>query len=309
MKTFSDILLASYQEVPDRVAIYLQHAGQNDLSIMYADLLKQAGGYAQILEAHGIQAGEVVVLILQHSQELVYAFFGAILHGAIPSIMPFLTEKLSPERYRADLSALIGVTKPSAIVTYPEFEHEVRAALRSKDSVRAVIVTGECEPLDIVEAGRLTGKKRSEDDIVLLQHSSGTTGLQKGVALSHRAVLNQLNAYGRALKISEEDVVISWLPLYHDMGLIAGFLLPTLSRVPLVLMSPFDWVRAPYRLMQAVSTYSGTLSWIPNFAYNFCSQRVRERDMVGCCGWPKYSASTCRHRSTMLRSRCRWTVA
>ena len=281
MKTFSDILLASYQEVPDRVAIYLQHAGQNDLSIMYADLLKQAGGYAQILEAHGIQAGEVVVLILQHSQELVYAFFGAILHGAIPSIMPFLTEKLSPERYRADLSALIGVTKPSAIVTYPEFEHEVRAALRSKDSVRAVIVTGECEPLDIVEAGRLTGKKRSEDDIVLLQHSSGTTGLQKGVALSHRAVLNQLNAYGRALKISEEDVVISWLPLYHDMGLIAGFLLPTLSRVPLVLMSPFDWVRAPYRLMQAVSTYSGTLSWIPNFAYNFCSQRVRERDMVG----------------------------
>lgn len=263
------------------MAIYLQHAGQNDLSIMYADLLKQAGGYAQILEAHGIQAGEVVVLILQHSQELVYAFFGAILHGAIPSIMPFLTEKLSPERYRADLSALIGVTKPSAIVTYPEFEHEVRAALRSKDSVRAVIVTGECEPLDIVEAGRLTGKKRSEDDIVLLQHSSGTTGLQKGVALSHRAVLNQLNAYGRALKISEEDVVISWLPLYHDMGLIAGFLLPTLSRVPLVLMSPFDWVRAPYRLMQAVSTYSGTLSWIPNFAYNFCSQRVRERDMVG----------------------------
>ena len=263
------------------MAIYLQHAGQNDLSIMYADLLKQAGGYAQILEAHGIQAGEVVVLILQHSQELVYAFFGAILHGAIPSIMPFLTEKLSPERYRADLSALIGVTKPSAIVTYPEFEHEVRAALRSKDSVRAVIVTGECEPLDIVEAGRLTGKKRSEDDIVLLQHSSGTTGLQKGVALSHRAVLNQLNAYGRALKISEEDVVISWLPLYHDMGLIAGFLLPTLSRVPLVLMSPFDWVRAPYRLMQAVSTYSGTLSWIPNFAYNFCSQRVRERDMLG----------------------------
>jgi acyl-CoA synthetase (AMP-forming)/AMP-acid ligase II len=195
--------------------------------------------------------------------------------------MPFLTEKLSPERYRADLSALISVTKPSAIVTYPEFEHEVRAALRNRDSVRAVIVAGECEPLDVVETGKVTRKRRGEDDIVLLQHSSGTTGLQKGVALSHRAVLNQLNAYGSALKISEKDVVVSWLPLYHDMGLIAGFLLPVLSRVPLVLMSPFDWVRAPYRLMQAVSTYGGTLSWIPNFAYNFCSQRVRERDMEG----------------------------
>ena len=69
------------------------------------------------------------MLILQHGADLVYAFFGAILHGAIPSIMPFLTEKLLPERYRADLAALVGITRPAAIVTYPEFEPEVRAAL------------------------------------------------------------------------------------------------------------------------------------------------------------------------------------
>ncbi len=74
---------------------------------------------------------------------------------------------------------------------------------------------------------------------------------------------------------------MSWLPLYHDMGLIAGFLMPVLNRIPLVLMSPFDWVRAPYRLMQAVSQYHGTLSWLPNFAYNFCARTVRERDLEG----------------------------
>jgi fatty-acyl-CoA synthase len=76
-------------------------------------------------------------------------------------------------------------------------------------------------------------------------------------------------------------VIVSWLPLYHDMGLIAGFLLPILSRIPLVLMSPFDWVRSPTRLMQAVADYKGTLTWLPNFAYNFCAQKIRDRQMDG----------------------------
>jgi fatty-acyl-CoA synthase len=71
------------------------------------------------------------------------------------------------------------------------------------------------------------------------------------------------------------------LPLYHDMGLIASFLLPVLTRTPLVLMSPFDWVRAPYRLMHSVSQYRGTLTWLPNFAYNFCAQKIRPRHLEG----------------------------
>jgi acyl-CoA synthetase (AMP-forming)/AMP-acid ligase II len=114
-----------------------------------------------------------------------------------------------------------------------------------------------------------------------LQHSSGTTGLQKGVALSHRAVFHQLNSYGKSLGIQEKDVIVSWLPLYHDMGLIAGFLMPILAGMPLILMSPFDWVRAPYKLLQAVSKYQGTLTWLPNFAYNFCAQKIRDRHIEG----------------------------
>ncbi|MFO3796777.1 MAG: AMP-binding protein, partial [Anaerolineales bacterium] len=101
------------------------------------------------------------------------------------------------------------------------------------------------------------------------------------VALSHRAVLNQLQAYSEAIALSRADVVVSWLPLYHDMGLIAGFIMPVMEGVPLVLMAPFDWVRAPYRLFQAVSRYRGTLSWLPNFAYNFCAQKVRDSQLSG----------------------------
>ncbi|MGE5463842.1 MAG: AMP-binding protein, partial [Syntrophothermus sp.] len=255
--------------------------GREDVPLTFEALLRGTGAFARTLARERIQPGEVVVLILQHSEELLYSFWGSILYGAIPSIMPFLTEKLAPERYRADLASLVSVTRPSAIVTYPEFEADVRSALQEGDSVRSVILTSQIEPAAGFDFKTLRGFECSVNDIVLLQHSSGTTGLQKGVALSHQAVFNQLEAYGNSLQLNRQDVIVSWLPLYHDMGLIAGFLLPILSGIHLVLMSPFDWVRAPYRLMQSASKYRGTLVWLPNFAYNFCAQKIRDRHMEG----------------------------
>jgi acyl-CoA synthetase (AMP-forming)/AMP-acid ligase II len=281
MTTFPERLRSLHSANPEQVAIYLQVSGREDLPITYEQLLRGASVYARTLEREGIQPGEVTVLILQHGEDLIYAFWGAILHGAIPSIMPFLTEKLSPERYRADLSALIAVTKPAAIITYPEFETEVRAALQKRDSVRSVILTNDIEAQFDSGFDALKGFQRKPEDIVLLQHSSGTTGLQKGVALSHQAVFNQLRSYGKALALTERDVIVSWLPLYHDMGLIAGLILPVLSGIPLVMMSPFDWVRAPYKLLQSISHYRGTLTWLPNFAYNFCAQKIRDRHIEG----------------------------
>ena len=281
MTTFPERLKTLHSRTSDRVALTLQFSNADDLSLTVDQLLCGANSYARALTLAKIQPGEVVVLILQHGEDLVYAFWGTILHGAIPSIMPFLTEKLSPERYRADLSALISVTQPTAIITYPEFEAEVRGALQEGDSVREVIVTDKVDKQIDLEFDSLAGFQRKPEDIVILQHSSGTTGLQKGVALSHQAVFNQLDAYGKALSLNENDVVVSWLPLYHDMGLIAGFIMPILSGIHLVLQSPFDWVRAPYKLMQSVTKYRGTLSWLPNFAYNFCAQKIRERHLEG----------------------------
>jgi len=279
--TFPEQLKAHHSGTPERVAVCLQSPGREDLPLTYDQLLRGASAYARTLAREGIQPGEVVILILQHGEDLIYSFWGAILHGAIPSIMPFLTEKLSPERYRADLATLISVAKPAAIITYPEFEAEIRIALQERDSVRSVVVTDRIESQSDIDFASLKGFQRKPEDIVLLQHSSGTTGLQKGVALSHRAVFNQLNSYGKSLSITENDVIVSWLPLYHDMGLIAGFLMPILMGVPLVIMSPFDWVRAPYKLLQSISKYHGTLTWLPNFAYNFCAQKIRDRYIEG----------------------------
>jgi len=281
MSTISENLMASSREIPDQVAITLLYNKEPKEAISYSTLFKGASRYAGALAREGIQPGEVAVLIYNHGPDLVYSFFGTILNGSIPAIMPFLTEKLSPEQYRASLSALIEITSPAAILTYPAFVHEVEAA-NADGRVRRILTPMVVDQMDEIAPGNgFSGLNQSADEIALLQHSSGTTGLQKGVALSHQAIFNQIQSYSHALQLSSEDVIVSWLPLYHDMGLIAGFILPILYRIPLVLLSPFDWVRAPYRLMQAVSDFNGTLSWLPNFAYNFCAKKIRDRDLEG----------------------------
>ena len=282
MKTFSNRLLELYNAKPRSVALYLLSSQAPDKPITYFDLIQGSAGYTAALKNAGICPGEVVILILQHGEDLVYGFFGAIIHGSIPAIMPFLTEKLSPEQYRRSLVALFEITAPAAVITYPEFLNDVQQAIRPGSSIRKVMVSDQIsQTSEITPSVFESGLKRAPEDIVLLQHSSGTTGLQKGVALSHQAVFNQLDSYSRALQLGSSDVIVSWLPLYHDMGLIAGFILPILSNVPLVLVSPFDWVRAPHKLLHAVNKYRGTLSWLPNFAFNFCTQKIRDRDLQG----------------------------
>jgi fatty-acyl-CoA synthase len=283
MQNISQVLLQSAREAPHQAGIPLLFSRQPTQTLTYQDLWLGSARFASALRAAQIQPGEVVILILQHGIDLVTAFFGTIMHGAIPSIMPFLTEKLLPEQYRASLAALFNVTSPACIITYQEFVDEARRASQGS-SVRQIIDLTRMDdylPGYSPDPEDLKGLAAPASAIALLQHSSGTTGLQKGVALSHQSIFNQLKSYTLALDLNPHDSVVSWLPLYHDMGLIAGFILPILSRIPLVLMSPFDWVRAPYRLMHAISEYKGTLCWLPNFAYNFCAQKIRDREMQG----------------------------
>ena len=277
--TFSSVLLRAYQQVPDQVSVYLLDSRSPDKPVTYRNMFERAVSYADALMQSGIRPGEVVIIILPHGLDMICSFFGAILAGAVPSYMPFLTEKLSPDQYRTSLSALFEVAKPAAAITYSEFSPEVIRARGDKATPREILVAEGIQTTNLSNESWLPGLSASSKDIALLQHSSGTTGLQKGVALSHRSVFNQLNSYGKAIQLSNRDVIVSWLPLYHDMGLIAGFLMPILQRIPLVLMSPFDWVRAPARLLRAISTYRGTLCWLPNFAYNFCAQKIRDREL------------------------------
>ena len=277
---FSKQILDQVDKFPDKQILKILLAG-NYTHLTYKEIFDGACRYESALKETGIGSGDVVILILPHGLDLIFAYFGAVLNGSIPSIMPSLTEKLIPEKYRKDFKSLIAISKPSALITFSDFKEEIEFLETYESSLKSVIISDEIgfshgphkELLDHA------GLMQLDDDVALLQHSSGTTGLQKGVSLSHQSVFNQLESYQAALDIRKDDVIVSWLPLYHDMGLIAGFLLPMLYGIPLVLMSPFDWVKAPYKLMQAISKYKGTLCWLPNFAYNFCAKKIRDRDL------------------------------
>ena len=105
--------------------------------------------------------------------------------------------------------------------------------------------------------------------------------MQKGIALSHRVVLDQVRSYGSSIKMSPDDRIASWLPLYHDMGLIACFVAPSLVGTPIIQMSPFDWVGRPTLLLETIGSHQATLCWLPNFAYAFMAKAVRDSQMDG----------------------------
>jgi acyl-CoA synthetase (AMP-forming)/AMP-acid ligase II len=118
-------------------------------------------------------------------------------------------------------------------------------------------------------------------DASFLQFSSGTTGIKRGVLVTDDAVTAQLHAYAAALRLTEDDRILSWLPLYHDMGFIACLNMPLAFGVHAIMMDPIAWVSKPSAWLKAVGTYGATLSWHPNFAYAFMAQRVRESELAG----------------------------
>ncbi|MCU0480648.1 MAG: AMP-binding protein, partial [Anaerolineae bacterium] len=228
---------------------------------------RYADGFARL----GIRPRQLVIIAQTQNLEAMYAFWGALLMGAIPSMFPTLTEKLDPQIYMQSMAELVRLSDVRAIITSDDFVAQLAGQVNCPVYGNSTFA-GESKPATYTP---------NPHEIAFLQHSSGSTGLQKGVALAHDAVLRQVVAYSEAIRLNNDDVIVSWLPLYHDMGLIAGFLMPLIQGIPLVLMSPFDWVAHPALLFRAIHEHKGTLCWLPNFAYNHCARRIRARDTEG----------------------------
>ena len=276
--TLTQPLISRALDDPERLAIVFIHDDGTEEKISASQFHAEASRYASALRSTGVQPEDLVILVLRHSQTLLFAFWGALYLGAIASIFPFLTEKLDPQIYMERVKELVNHSKARVVITFPEFKAELSALLAGAGC--AVLSTADVPQAPEVETHSVEWPAYSAGKIAFLQHSSGTTGLQKGVALSHRSVLNQVQAYSQSIDLRVDDVVVSWLPLYHDMGLIAGFVMPLVAGVPLVLMSPFKWVRDPKVLLQAIHRQHGTLCWLPNFAYNHSARAIRSQDLA-----------------------------
>lgn len=272
---FHTLLDAFALKAGDEPAIIYLETGADPITVTRRDFYQQVSTHAAALHGMGIQPRDLVILAHTQNLESIFAFWGAMFMGAIPSMFPTLTEKLDPEIYMSSMAQLVAHSSASMVLTTDAFAPELG------NVVRCPVVGSSAFASDSRPSIKEKGHTANPDEVAFLQHSSGTTGLQKGVALSHTAVLNQLASYSDALNLTGDDVIVSWLPLYHDMGLIAGFLMPLVQGIPLVLMSPFDWVKHPALLFRAIHDYRGTLCWLPNFAYNHCARRIRKRDTEG----------------------------
>lgn len=241
-------------------------------TISYADVYSRSSAYARAYSKRGIGRGDIVLVMLTHSPHLFYSFFGAMLAGAIPSFMPFPSPKQRHDLFWADHEALFARLRPALIVTYEE--NRVSALNALPDLTVPIAVAGD-DLLGVSGEGDLLGLESAYDDVACLQHSSGTTGLKKGVMLTHRAIDLHVESYAQSVSLREADCVASWLPLYHDMGFITSFLMVALRGLHVVSIDPFEWVMRPRLLLDAIQKYRATLTWLPNFAFSHLANTAK----------------------------------
>ena len=230
--------------------------------LTFAGLWDGARRIAAVLANSGIGGGDVVIIMLRHETALYTCFLGAMTAGAIPSLMPYPTPKQQPELFWASHAKLFDRIRPAAIIAYDDIVPFIRDVAPTETRVLTMP--------DLASKGPRSHVSTAEepDRVAFLQHSSGTTGLKKGVMLSHRAVLTQVASYRRRIDFDETSVIASWLPLYHDMGLIACFMLPVVAGAHVIHLDPFDWVGQPTSLLDEIEANRATHSWVPNFAFN-----------------------------------------
>lgn len=254
-------------------------------TVTFAEFRNRARSQAGLLREYGLDGGDRVVIIMPQSISAMTTFVGAMMLGAVPTFLAYPNFKIEPAKYRSGLAGVTANLGAKVIVIDQEFpddliEHVVLGA-------GTTLLRARTADSDMVKES--LGVTINNGGLAFIQHSAGTTGLQKGVALTHAAVLRQLEHLTQALDIDERrDRVYSWLPLYHDMGLIACFMLPMVCHLPVVMQSPIHWVMHPETMLQIISEQKCTLAWLPNFAFQFVARRTPPSR------WANYDLSSAR---------------
>ena len=283
LATLTAVLAWHARRQPERTHLILLDEDGTAHPLSYGLLQQQAQAVAAGLQARDIVRGDAVALMLPTGLEFFPCFLGILLAGAVPvPIYPPARPSQLEDHLRRH-AVILDNAGARLLVASGEVALPAGLLRGLVAGLRGVVLADDllacrANPAQAPAAGQ---------DLALLQYTSGSTGNPKGVTLTHAQLLANIRAMARAAAVRPDDVFVSWLPLYHDMGLICAWLSCLVYAIPFVVMSPLRFLAAPQRWLQAIHDYRGTLSGAPNFAYELCLRRVPD-DLLGqldLSGW------------------------
>jgi fatty-acyl-CoA synthase len=262
---------------------YVFLVGGSEVRRSYADIRRTAFGVAASLLDSGLRRGDLVALVVNDAEQFLTAFFGVSIAGMVPaSLYPPSTTSELP----AYLELTGGIVRSSGargVVTTAALKPWFDDLAASCPALHVVLAR---EGLDAGTTGS-TGDRISAnvglDNLAFVQFTSGSTSSPKGVALTHRSLSANIDAISgpHGLNATDGDVAVSWLPLFHDMGLVGIGLGAVYSARRAVIMTPHAFVKRPAEWLRAIAKYRATISFAPNFAYDLCVRRIKDRDLEG----------------------------
>jgi fatty-acyl-CoA synthase len=274
-ETLNEALLRRAHATPRHVHLHLRQDDGSEQAFTYEETLAGARSAAGALRARGLKPQETVAIMLPTCREFFFTFLGTLLAGGIPVPIypPIRADQL--EEYARRQSGILRNAEVCILVTFKEAERIAR--LLDIPSLRNVVRGDE-----LVSAAPADPDYQAKpEDIALIQYTSGSTGDPKGVTLTHRNLVSNVRAIGYGVGVRPGDVVVSWLPLYHDMGLIGCWLFSIYFGLELAAISPVAFLRRPERWLWMFHHHRGTLSPAPNFGYELCVRKVKDKALEG----------------------------
>jgi fatty-acyl-CoA synthase len=281
-KSWPEVLRRQAQLEPDRVQVHLleENSGRD---ISYGQLMEMASRVAAGLHEAGLRRNETVAIMLPTCADFFYAFFGVMLAGgiAVPIYPPARPDKI--EEYVRRQVLILRNAEVRFLISFDR----VRAISQiMRLSIPSLIEVTSVEMLS--RAGsKLPARGIEPAEIAFIQYTSGSTGDPKGVTLTHANVLANVRGIGWSVQFRPVDYVVSWLPLYHDMGLIGSWLFSVYHGAPVTLLSPLAFLSRPERWLWAMHDSRGSLCPAPNFSYELCARKIPEEALEGLdlSGW------------------------
>jgi 1-acyl-sn-glycerol-3-phosphate acyltransferase len=276
-QTLLEVLSLHLRAHDDRPHIRLWLSDERERSITYGELDRAAREAAAGLLDRGVRPGERVAIMLPTGAEFFFSFFAVVLAGGVPVPIypPFRRSQIEDHMRRQ--AGILRNAQASLLITVADIRPMAALLKGLAEDLRSVVTFDE-----LCRSGALAAPlPASPGTTALIQYTSGSTGDPKGVVLTHANLLANVRAMGEAMQASSRDSFVSWLPLYHDMGLIGAWLGCLYFGAPTVIMPPLSFLANPARWLWSMHRHRATLSAAPNFAFELCLKNVRDDDIRG----------------------------